>query len=110
MVWREGCAVSVSTVGRTLTRLRALGHIVEPPLVRGGLRRWRRGRARPYAQRLAWGYSPQRPADLIEIDTTPVEVQPGLRRIHFTARDVVCCKDLLAVSPRTTSAAATQMV
>ena len=50
------------------------------------------------------------PGDLIEIDTTPVEVQPGLRRIHFTARDVVCCKDLLAVSPRTTSAAATQMV
>jgi len=62
MLRREGCAVSVSTVGRTLTRLRALGHIVEPPLVRGGLRRWRRGRARPYAQRLAWGYSPQRPA------------------------------------------------
>ena len=107
---REGCAVSVSTVGRTLTRLRALGHLVEPALVRGGRRRWRRRRARPYAQRLPWGYTPQRPGDLVEIDTTPVEVRPGLRRIHFTARDVVSRKDVLAVFPRTTSAAAAQML
>jgi hypothetical protein len=43
------------------------------------------------------GVPAQRPGDLIEIDTTPVEVRPGLRRIHFTTRDVVCRKDVLAV-------------
>lgn len=107
---REGCPVSVSTIGRTLTRLRALGQLDEPAVVRGGRRRWRRRRARPYAQRLPWGYVPRRPGDLVEIDTTPVEVRPGLRRVHFTARDVVSRKDVLTVSTRTSSAAATQML
>src|SRR5579864_8738427 len=47
---REGCAVSVSTIGRTLRRLRALGQLAEPAIVRASQRRWRRRRARPYAQ------------------------------------------------------------
>jgi putative transposase len=110
LVRREGCAVSDSTIGRTLTRLRALGQLNEPAVVRAVARRWRRRRARPYAQRLPWGYVPQRPGDLVEIDTTPVEVRPGLRRVHFTARDVVSRKDVLTVSTRTSSAAATQML
>ena len=107
---REGCPVSVATIGRTLTRLRALGQLDEPAVVRAGRRRWRRRRARPYAQRFPWGFVPQRPGDLVEIDTTPVEVRPGLRRIHFTARDVISRKDVLAVATRTTSAAATHML
>lgn len=106
---REGCQVSVSTIGRTLARLRALGQLDEPAVVRGR-RRWRRRRARPYAQRVPWGYVPRRPGDLVEIDTTPVEVRPGLRRVHFTARDVVSRKDVLAVARSTTSAAATRML
>ena len=105
---REGCPVSASTVGRTLTRLRALGHLNEPAVVRNRRRRSRR--ARPYAQRLPWGYRPERPGDLVEIDTTPITVGPKLRRIHFTARDVVSRKDVLAVATRPTSGAATRML
>jgi len=41
---------------------------------------------------------------------TLVEVRPGLRRIHVTARDVVSRKDVLAVAPRTRSAAAGQIL
>jgi putative transposase len=106
---REGWRVSASTVGRTLRRLRALGQLHEPAIVRSG-RRWRRRRARPYAQRLPWGYVPTRPGDLVEIDATPIEVLPGLRRIHFTARDVVSRKDVLSVADRQTSQAAERML
>jgi transposase InsO family protein len=107
---REGCAVSASTIGRTLRRLRALGQLDEPAVVRATQRRGRRRRARPYAQRFPWGYVPRRPGDLVEIDTTSVTVSPKVRRIHFTARDVVSRKDVLAVANRPTSAAATRML
>jgi putative transposase len=107
---REGWTVSASTVGRTLTRLRQRGHLAEPALVRAGRRRWRRRRARPYAQRLPWGYVPAAPGDLVAIDATAVEALPGRRRIHFTARDVVSRKDVLAAFLRQTSAAATQVL
>jgi len=107
---REGWTVSESTVGRTLTRLRAQGQLVEPAVVRAGRARWRRRRARPYAQRLPWGYTPAQPGDLVEIDATPVEVLPGVRRIHFTARDVVSRKDVLAAYPRQTSQAAARVL
>lgn len=103
---REGWTVSASTVGRTLTRLRALGQLREPAVVRVGHARWRRRRARPYAQRLPWGLVPQQPGDLVAIDSTPIEVRPGLRRIHFTARDVVSRKDVLAAYHYATSHAA----
>jgi transposase InsO family protein len=100
---REGWTVSASTVGRTLTRLRAMGHLGDPAVVRGR-------RARPYAQRLPWGYVPRAPGDLVAIDTTPVEVLPGCRRIHFTARDVVSRKDVLAAHLRLTSEAAARVL
>jgi putative transposase len=102
LLHREGWTVSASTVGRTLTRLRMVGQLREPAVVRArrkGKRRW----PRPYAQRKPWDYRPQRPGDLIELDATPVDVLPGLRRIHFTARDVISRKDVLAVHDRQTS-------
>ncbi|HLW59487.1 MAG TPA: integrase core domain-containing protein [bacterium] len=107
---REGWTVSASTVGRTLTRLRAHGQLVEPAVVRTGQARWRRRRARPYAQRLPWGYTAAQPGDLVEIDATPIEVLPGLRRVHFTARDIVSRKDVLAAPTRLTSRAAERVL
>ena len=103
---RDGWPVSASTVGRTLTRLRGAGQLVEPAVVHVGRARWRRRRARPYAQRLPWAYVPHAPGDLVQIDATPIEVLPGLRRIHFSARDVVSRKDVLAAYDRSTSHAA----
>lgn len=107
---REGWTVSESTVGRTLARLRAKGQLHEPAVVRAKRSRWRRRRARPYAQRLPWGYAAEGPGDLVEIDATPIEVLPGLRRIHFTARDVVSRKDVLVAYSRQTSQASAQVL
>ena len=102
---REGWTVSASTVGRTLTRLRAVGQLVEPPVVRAQQAR-RRWRPRIHARRKPWEYVPQRPGDLVAIDSTPIEVQPGLRRVHFTVRDLVSRKDVLVAPARASSWAA----
>jgi putative transposase len=108
---REGCVVSASTVGRTLTRLRRLGQLREPPVVRAALvKRRRRARRRPYARRKPWGFLPQAPGDLVQIDTTMVTVLPGYRRVHFSARDVVSRKDVLAAHERGNSRAAERVL
>lgn len=106
LVRREGWQLSASTVGRTLTRLRRRGQLREPPVVAAELQRRRRRkarRARPYARRLPWGYRPTRPGDLVQIDTTPITLYPGCRRIHFSARDVISRTDVLAAYSKATS-------
>jgi transposase InsO family protein len=110
LLHREGWAVSVSTVGRTMTRLRAIGQLREPAVVRASLARRTRRRRRPHAQRKPWGYRPQAPGDLVEIDTMVVEVLPGQRRIHFTARDVISRKDVLVAARQLTSRTAERML
>lgn len=99
---REGWTISASTVGRTLGRLRRRGQLREPAIVRAAHRVKSRG-PRPYARRKPWDYVPQRPGDLVQLDTTPIEIVPGLTRIHFTARDVISRKDVLAVHDRRSS-------
>lgn len=110
LLQREGWRVSASTVGRTVSRLRRLGYLREPAVVRAALARRRNRRRRPYARRKPWDYRPQVPGDLVQIDTTPIETLPGLRRMHFTARDVVSRKDVLRAHDRRTSAVAERML
>ena len=107
---REGWTVSVSTVGRTLTRLRAAGQVSEPPVVRAQLAKRRRRRTRPHARRKPWEYIPHAPGDLVQIDTTPIEVRPGLRRVHFTAADVVSRTVVVMAQDRATSTAAERVL
>lgn len=102
LLYREGWSASASTVGRTLARLRRRGQLSEPPVVRAA-RRSKRRAPRPYARRKPWDYVPHHPGDLVQLDTTPIDLRPGLRRIHFTARDVVSRKDILAIHHRLTS-------
>ena len=105
LVRREGWTVSVSTVGRTLTRLRHLGQLREPPVVTAQRRR-RRRRPRPYAQRMRWGYVLRRPGDLVQVDTMLIRVDVKMYRVHFTARDVVSRKDVVAAYNRASSRSA----
>ncbi len=93
-IWKkvdgEGYVTSISTVGRTLTRLRNLGRLKEPAIVTSRLLgQRRRSRARPYAVRKPWGYRPELPGDLVEIDTVHIYPLPGVRRYQFTACDCV---------------------
>jgi transposase InsO family protein len=93
---REGWRVSTSTVGRTLARLRAQGQLREPAVVVAQVRRQKGRVRRPYAKRKPWGYVPRRPGDLVQVDTTTITLFPAVRRVHFTARDMVSRKDVLA--------------
>ncbi len=98
LLGREGWTIAHATVGRVLSRLRAKGQLVEPPLVRAALHKQRR-RAhlkRRYATRMPWDYRPQQPGDLIQLDTTPITLYPGCQRVHITARDVISRKDVVA--------------
>lgn len=103
---REGWTVSVSTVGRTLARLRARGRLHEPPVVVAQVKRQKGRRRRPYARRKPWGYVPHQPGDLVQVDTTTITLYPAVRRVHFTARDMVSRKDVLAAYKVGTSTAA----
>ena len=80
---RQKVAISVSMVGRILTRLKQQGRLVEPP--RSGVPGSRRAlRTRPYAVRKPKQYAASEPGDLVEVDTLgrPSHCRCGLQRVH----------------------------
>jgi transposase len=84
---REGSAVSASTVGRILADLVARG-VVTPVAIlrrRPGGRRFRFTAAERHARRLPKGLKPQRPGELVQIDTLFVNISPSKAIKHFTA-------------------------
>lgn len=95
---REGIALSASTIGRVLRRLKARGVLREPRH-----RRKPPWHPRPHAQRLPKGYAVQAPGDLVQVDTLDVEVLPGLRRKQFTARDMISRYDVVEAYSRATA-------
>lgn len=87
----DGIETSVSTVGRTLNRLRAMGRLKEPAIVTArleGIQR-QRNHKRPYAVRKPWGFQTGKPGDLIQIDTVYVYTVDGNQRYQFTACDCI---------------------
>ena len=88
---REGLYTSISTVGRTLDRLRATGNLKEPAIVTSRLAgaKRRRNIKRPYALPRDWNYIVKHSGDLVQIDTVHVYPVPGQRRYQFTANDYV---------------------
>jgi putative transposase len=106
---RQKVAVSVSMVGRILTRLKQQGRLVEPP--RSGVPGSRRAlRPRPYAVRKPKEYAASQPGDLVEVDTLDVRPIPGVVFKQFTARDVVSRWDVLQAHTRATAQTATQFL
>jgi transposase InsO family protein len=83
---REGTVLSVSMVGRILTRLQHSGQLCEPPRLR---RRRGRSHRRPHAVRKPKDYQPTQPGDLVQIDTLDVAVAPGARVLQLSLVDVV---------------------
>lgn len=101
---REGQLVSVSMVGRILSRLRVQGRLpapdlTDPCIVRGA-------RPRPYATRKPRDYVPEAPGDLVQVDTADVRWNGSDRYKHFSARDFVSRWDVLAVYTRATARSA----
>src|ERR1700687_2739022 len=106
---RQKVAISVSMVGRILTRLQQQGRLVEPR--RSGVPGSRRAlRPRPYAVRKPREYAASEPGDLVEVDTLDVRPIPGVVFKQFTARDVVSRWDVLQAHTRATAQTATQFL
>ncbi|HEX2713636.1 MAG TPA: integrase core domain-containing protein [Candidatus Acidoferrales bacterium] len=98
---RQGRSLSVSMVGRILTRLKQRGLLVEPQRAPISVRRPRP--PRPYAVRKPKDYVPRQPGDLVQIDTLDVRPLPGMVFKHFTARDLVSRWDVIEVHRQATA-------
>jgi putative transposase len=107
---REGVAVSVSMVGRILSRLKRQGRILpatldDPCIVR------RRHDTRPYATRKPREYLAQAPGDIVQIDSADIR-WGGSAQVykHFSARDYVSRWDVLGVYGRATAVTASDFL
>lgn len=106
---RQKLAVSVSMVGRILTRLKQQGRLVEAP--RTGVPGSRRAlRPRSYAVRKPREYAASQPGDLVEVDTLDVRPIPGVVFKQFTARDVVSRWDVVQAHTRANAQTATEFL
>lgn len=99
---REGIDVSVSMVGRILSRLKQQGRL--PPASLKDPCIVRRPQTRPYATRKPKDYLVLAPGDLVQVDTADVRWS-GIDRPykHFSARDYVSRWDVLDVHGRATA-------
>jgi len=108
---REGIITTVSTVGRTLTRLREKGRLKEPPVVIARLQKIKRRRKpRFHALSRDWDYIPIAAGDLIQIDTVHVWFKQGLRRYQFTACDYISKMTARCAAKAITSRSAAKII
>lgn len=105
---RQGRRVSVSMVGRILSRLKQRGVLRESRPAR--LRVLRRARFRHYAVRKPRHWSVAQPGDLVQVDTLDLRPVPGVVRKQFTARDVVSRWDVIEAHGRATASLAAQFL
>jgi transposase len=99
---REGTVVSVSMVGRILSRLKRQGRLLpatlaDPCIVSAPY-------IRPYARRKPSEYQPRAPGDLVQVDSADVRWTGANQAYkHFSARDYVSRWDVLGVYGRATA-------
>lgn len=101
LMWKQGHQVSVSTVGRTITRLKERGALREPIL--NFISSKKRFVQRSWAVRRPEGLKAYNPGDLVQVDTMDIRPVPGVIRKQFTARDIISKWDTLHVFSRATS-------
>lgn len=101
LIWKRGHQISVSTVGRTITRLKERGILREPiPNFISSKKRFVR---RSWAVRRPEVLKAYHPGDLVQVDTMDIRPVPGVIRKQFTARDIISKWDTLRVFGGATS-------
>lgn len=108
---REGINTTISTVGRTLTRLRERGILKEPPIVTARIEKGKRRRKpRFHAIPKDWNYKIINSGDLIQVDTVHVHLLPGTRRYQFTACDYITKRTARCAAKTITSRSAKKII
>lgn len=108
LLQREGHQVSVSTVGRTIKRLKDRGFLKEP--LANFISAKKRYLKRVWAVRKPKDYQVRHPGDLVQIDTLDIRPIPGMVRKQFTARDIVSKWDVIEVYGSATAKLASQFL
>ena len=103
---REGVTVSVSMVGRILSRLKRQGRL--PPASLRDPCIVKRSQRRPYATRKPRDYLAHAPGDLLQVDTADIRLDGSAVVFkHFAARDYASRWDVLDVHRNATAFNAT---
>jgi putative transposase len=107
LLWREGFDdVSVSMVGRILKELVMRGAIQPVPQLRRRSKHAPRRHKRIYAKRLPKKMKPEKPGQIVQLDTVHIGLVPGKTIRHFTAYDPVAKWTVAKAYNRATAAAA----
>jgi len=92
---KEELLVSVSTIGRTIERLKQRGVLKEP--ITNYISSKKRYLKRDWAVRKPKDYEVRNIGSLVQVDTLDVRPVPGIVRKQFTARDIVSKWDVIEV-------------
>lgn len=92
---KEGYLVSISTVGRTIKRLKNRGILKEP--ISNYISTKKRYLKRAWAIRKPECYETKQPGDLVQVDTLDIRPVPAVIRKQFTARDIISKWDIVEV-------------
>jgi putative transposase len=103
----QGWKTSTSTVGRIIDHLKRRGDIVEPKIRSISSRRRQK---RTYAVRKPADYLPQKPGDLVQIDTLDIRPLPWIMLKQFTARDVISKWDVIEARSNATATSAREFI
>jgi len=90
---KENLVVSVSTIGRTINRLKQRGYLKEP--IQNYISGKKRYLKRDWAVRKPKDYEVKNPGGLVQVDTLDVRPVPGVVRKQFTARDIIAKWDVI---------------
>lgn len=108
LVWKQGYHISVSSVGRTIFRLKAKGLLKEP--IPNFISSKKRFIKRSWAMRRPQELKAYQPGDLVQVDTLDIRPVPGVVRKQFTARDIISKWDTLRVFGGATSLLASKFL
>ena len=84
LLWREGFDASVSMAGRILKSLVDRGAVEAVPSLRRRSKHAPRRHKRIHAKRLPKNMKPEKPGQLIQLDTVHIGLEPGKTIRHFT--------------------------
>ena len=84
LLWKQDFDCSVSKVGRILKKLVERGAVQPVPLLRKGSKHAPRKHKRLYAVRLPKSLKPEKPGQIVQVDTVHIGLAPGKTIRHFT--------------------------
>lgn len=98
---KENLLVSVSTVGRTIERLKQRGILREP--ITNYVSSKKKYLKRAWAVRRPKNYEVRNLGDLVQVDTLDIRPIPGVVRKQFTARDIMAKWDVVEAYGKATA-------